>query len=127
MTDITTCFNTLKRAFQDAYASKSANAQLQMAQPTVRYALRNSNELFDIHAEHRPDAVTLATNPTAEFALDFDNLFTVSIALPLPVPVEFSHDAQDWDERDKSDGGTFIVYCLVHSQFILWATHRGQW
>ena len=86
-----------------------------------------SNELFDIHAEHRPDAVTLATNPTAEFALDFDNLFTVSIALPLPVPVEFSHDAQDWDERDKSDGGTFIVYCLVHSQFILWATHRGQW
>ena len=69
-----------------------------------------SHGLFNIHAKHRPDAVTLATNPTAEFALDFDNLFAVSKALSLPAPARFSRDAQDWDERDKSDGGMFIVY-----------------
>ncbi|KAI0094873.1 Rec8 like protein-domain-containing protein [Irpex rosettiformis] len=68
LTDITTCFNMLKKAFQDVYVSNSANVQLQMAQPTVR-----------------PDAVTLATNPTAEFALEFDTLFA------------------DWDERTRGD------------------------
>jgi meiotic recombination protein REC8, fungi type len=44
LTDVTTCFNTLKRAFQDAYVASSAVAQLQMAQPSVRCAY--SHESF---------------------------------------------------------------------------------
>ncbi|KAI0692763.1 Rec8 like protein-domain-containing protein [Cytidiella melzeri] len=58
LTDVTTCFHTLKRAFQDAHLANSAADQLQMAQPSVR-----------------PDTVTISANPAAAFAMDFDNLF----------------------------------------------------
>lgn len=37
--DVTTCFNTLKKAVQDIHTMTSAAAQLQMGQPSVRYAV----------------------------------------------------------------------------------------
>lgn len=79
LTDITTCFNMLKRAFQDAYVTSSANAQLQMAQPTVRYAYMLHFVLSSTHTVHRPDTVTLRANPIAAYTLDFDNLFAVCL------------------------------------------------
>ncbi|EGN95724.1 hypothetical protein SERLA73DRAFT_76799 [Serpula lacrymans var. lacrymans S7.3] len=57
MSDVTICFNSLKRVVQDLCSSNSAEAQLQMAQPTVRTS-----------------AVTLAHDPKDFFAMDLDNM-----------------------------------------------------
>lgn len=53
--DVTTCFNSLKRVVQEFRSMAASEAQLQMAQPSVR-----------------PSAVTLAADPGAAFAMDFD-------------------------------------------------------
>ncbi|KAH9950358.1 Rec8 like protein-domain-containing protein [Amylocystis lapponica] len=57
-TDVTTCFNSLKKAVQDIHSFAQIAAELQMGQPSVR-----------------PDALTLAVDPGTAFAMDFDNLF----------------------------------------------------
>ncbi|KAG1749976.1 Rec8 like protein-domain-containing protein [Suillus paluster] len=55
LSDVTTCFNSLKRVVQEFRSMAASEAQLQMAQPSVR-----------------PSAVTLAADPSAAFAMDFD-------------------------------------------------------
>jgi hypothetical protein len=49
MSDVTTCFNSLKRVVQEFQSAAHADAQLQMAQPTVRsvsFDLAKSNILI---------------------------------------------------------------------------------
>lgn len=36
MTDVTACFNSLKKVVQELHSMSAADAQLQMAQPSVR-------------------------------------------------------------------------------------------
>ncbi|OJA21506.1 hypothetical protein AZE42_05106 [Rhizopogon vesiculosus] len=55
LSDVTTCFNSLKRVVQEFRSMAASEAQLQMAQPSVR-----------------PSTVTLAADPGAVFAMDFD-------------------------------------------------------
>ncbi|KAG1757590.1 Rec8 like protein-domain-containing protein [Suillus lakei] len=55
LSDVTTCFNSLKKVVQEFRSMAASEAQLQMAQPSVR-----------------PSAVTLAADPGAAFAMDFD-------------------------------------------------------
>ncbi|KZT30569.1 hypothetical protein NEOLEDRAFT_1126157 [Neolentinus lepideus HHB14362 ss-1] len=58
LSDVTTCFHSLKKAVQDFQSMTLSDAQLQMGQPTVR-----------------SDAVTLQADPGAEFAMNFDHFF----------------------------------------------------
>ncbi|KAG2366517.1 hypothetical protein BDR07DRAFT_1274033 [Suillus spraguei] len=58
--DVTTCFNSLKRVVQEFRSMAASEAQLQMAQPSVR-----------------PSAVTLAADPSAALAMDFDAMVAV--------------------------------------------------
>ncbi|KAG2159848.1 uncharacterized protein EDB93DRAFT_1074203 [Suillus bovinus] len=60
LSDVTTCFNSLKRVVQEFRSMAASEAHLQMAQPSVR-----------------PSAVTLATDPGAAFAIDFDAMVAV--------------------------------------------------
>ncbi|KAG1765271.1 glycoside hydrolase superfamily [Suillus placidus] len=53
--DVTTCFNSLKKVMQEFRSMAASEAQLQMAQSSMR-----------------PSAVTLTTDPGAAFAVDFD-------------------------------------------------------
>ncbi|KAG2061826.1 hypothetical protein BDR06DRAFT_1015869 [Suillus hirtellus] len=55
LSDVTSCFNSLKRVVQEFRSMAASEAHLQMAQPSVR-----------------PSAVTLAADPGAAFAMDFD-------------------------------------------------------
>ncbi|GJE86137.1 Rad21/Rec8 family protein [Phanerochaete sordida] len=74
LTDVTSCFNTLKKATHDIYAASSAAAQLQMGQPTVRQAL-----IFRLQVSwlmnDSAELVTAIADPVVAFALDFDHLF----------------------------------------------------
>ncbi|KAH9858181.1 Rec8 like protein-domain-containing protein [Lenzites betulinus] len=58
--DVTTCFNALKKAVQDLSSMSATAAQLQMGQPTLR-----------------AEALTLAADPGNAFGIDFDNIFVV--------------------------------------------------
>ncbi|PCH33660.1 hypothetical protein WOLCODRAFT_147744 [Wolfiporia cocos MD-104 SS10] len=64
-TDVTTCYNSLKKAVQEFHTL--SKAELQMGQPSLR-----------------PDALTLAADPGAAFAMDFGNMLW------------------DWDESRRS-------------------------
>ncbi|KIJ68466.1 hypothetical protein HYDPIDRAFT_24739 [Hydnomerulius pinastri MD-312] len=57
MSDVTTCFNSLKKVVQEFRSMTTSEAQLQMAQPSVK-----------------PSVVTLRADPNAAFSLDFDNM-----------------------------------------------------
>ncbi|KAI0961589.1 hypothetical protein AcV7_000653 [Taiwanofungus camphoratus] len=57
LTDVTTCFNSLKKAVQE-FHTLSSSAELQMGQPSLR-----------------SDALTLIADPGVAFAMDFDNIF----------------------------------------------------
>lgn len=57
LSDVTSCFNSLKRVVQEFRSMAASEAHLQMAQPSVR-----------------PSAVTLAADPGAAFAMDFDTM-----------------------------------------------------
>lgn len=46
LTDVTTCYNTLKKAVQEIHAASSATAQLQMGHPNVRYVNSHNIRLF---------------------------------------------------------------------------------
>ncbi|OCH96110.1 hypothetical protein OBBRIDRAFT_718943 [Obba rivulosa] len=59
-TDVTTCFNSLKKAVQEFNSMTKGAAELQMGQPSLR-----------------PDALTIAADPGIAFAMDFDALFIV--------------------------------------------------
>lgn len=56
MTDVMTCFNSLKRVIDEFRSATTSEAQLQMAQPSVKSS-----------------AVTLRIDPDAAFAIDLDN------------------------------------------------------
>ncbi|KAG2044865.1 hypothetical protein BDR03DRAFT_848367 [Suillus americanus] len=60
LSDVTTCFNSLKRVVQEFRSIAASEAQLQMAQPSVRSS-----------------AVTLTADPGAAFAMDFDAMVAV--------------------------------------------------
>ncbi|KIK78796.1 hypothetical protein PAXRUDRAFT_36561 [Paxillus rubicundulus Ve08.2h10] len=57
MSDVTTCFNSLKRMVQEFRSMTALEGELQMAQPSVK-----------------PAAVTLRADPNAVFSLNFDNM-----------------------------------------------------
>ncbi|KAF8846367.1 hypothetical protein BDN67DRAFT_39579 [Paxillus ammoniavirescens] len=57
MSDVTTCFNSLKRVVQEFRSITALEGELQMAQPSVK-----------------PAAVTLRADPNAAFSMDFDNM-----------------------------------------------------
>ncbi|CDO71589.1 hypothetical protein BN946_scf184911.g59, partial [Trametes cinnabarina] len=57
-TDVTTCYNALKKAVQDISAMSANAAQLQMGQPTLR-----------------AEALTLTADPGTAFGIEFDNVF----------------------------------------------------
>ncbi|KAF9229270.1 hypothetical protein BS17DRAFT_771250 [Gyrodon lividus] len=57
MSDVTTCFNSLKRVVQEIRSMTSSEGELQMAQPSVK-----------------PAAVTLRADPNAAFSMEFDNM-----------------------------------------------------
>ncbi|KIM85185.1 hypothetical protein PILCRDRAFT_96366 [Piloderma croceum F 1598] len=57
MSDVTICFNSLKKVVQELHSMSATDAQLQMAQPSIR-----------------PSALTLVADPRMTFAMDFDNL-----------------------------------------------------
>ncbi|EIW64648.1 uncharacterized protein TRAVEDRAFT_42055 [Trametes versicolor FP-101664 SS1] len=59
-TDVTTCFNALKKAVQDLSTMSASAAQLQMGQPAMR-----------------AEALTLTADPGAAFGMDFDSIFVV--------------------------------------------------
>lgn len=79
--DLTTCFNSLKRLVEDFRSSATSEAQLQMAQPSVK-----------------PSAVTLRVDPNAAFSLNLDNVVVNwDEYLNFPVPDVSSDD--DYDPR----------------------------
>ncbi|KZT65163.1 hypothetical protein DAEQUDRAFT_769100 [Daedalea quercina L-15889] len=57
-TDVTSCYNTLKKAVTDLYTVSLGPAELQAGQASLR-----------------PDILTLAVDPGAAFAIDFGNIF----------------------------------------------------
>ncbi|KAF8560345.1 hypothetical protein OG21DRAFT_1502649 [Imleria badia] len=59
MSDVTTCFNTLKRVEHEFRSMTSSEGQLQMAQPSVRSS-----------------AVTLRADPKVAFSIEFDAMVT---------------------------------------------------
>ncbi|KAI0724582.1 hypothetical protein C8T65DRAFT_704409 [Cerioporus squamosus] len=59
-TDVTTCYNALKKAVQDLSAFSANAAELQMGQPSLR-----------------AEALTLTADPGAAFGLNFDSIFVV--------------------------------------------------
>jgi hypothetical protein len=84
LSDVTSCFNLLKKAFQEL-GSKS-DEQLQMAQPSARSGLLGRQ----LHALTRktilrPGTLTLVAHPMNAYALDFDDLVAVRV-----VPVQES-------------------------------------
>ncbi|EJF66721.1 hypothetical protein DICSQDRAFT_151165 [Dichomitus squalens LYAD-421 SS1] len=60
LTDVTSCFNALKKAVQDFATLSAAAAELQMGQPSLR-----------------PEALTLVADPGAAFGIAFENVFAV--------------------------------------------------
>ncbi|KAL6309946.1 hypothetical protein BKA93DRAFT_722097 [Sparassis latifolia] len=58
LTDVTTCFNSLKKAVQEFNSLSKGATELQMGQPSLR-----------------PDALTLVVDPGTAFAMDFGNIF----------------------------------------------------
>ncbi|KAI0363909.1 hypothetical protein BV20DRAFT_65414 [Pilatotrama ljubarskyi] len=59
-TDVTTCFNALKKAVQELSTMSANAAQLQMGQPSLR-----------------AEALTLTADPGTAFGIDFDSVFVV--------------------------------------------------
>ncbi|KAI6133050.1 Rec8 like protein-domain-containing protein [Pisolithus croceorrhizus] len=79
--DLTTCFNSLKRLVEDYRSSTTSEAQLQMAQPSVK-----------------PSVVTLRVDPNAAFSLNLDNMVADWDEYSnFPVPDVSSDD--DYDPR----------------------------
>ncbi|KAH9937716.1 Rec8 like protein-domain-containing protein [Fomitopsis serialis] len=60
--DVTTCYNTLKKAVTELHTASLGAAELQAGQASLR-----------------PDVLTLAMDPGAAFAIDFGNIFGVRI------------------------------------------------
>ncbi|TFK57093.1 hypothetical protein OE88DRAFT_1650669 [Heliocybe sulcata] len=77
LSDVTTCFHSLKKAVNELQSMTLSDAQLQMGQPTVR-----------------PDTVTLQADPGAEFAMNFDHFFADWNGL-------LEQDENDADQEDE--------------------------
>ena len=80
--DVTTCFNALKKAVQDITLVSVTAAQLQMGQPSLRYVERNVTASIcftSVTTYCSPEALTLVADPAAIFGVDFDNLFLVRV------------------------------------------------
>ncbi|KZT02692.1 uncharacterized protein LAESUDRAFT_661292 [Laetiporus sulphureus 93-53] len=60
LTDVTTCYNSLKKAVQELNTLSKGFAELQMGQPSMR-----------------PDALTLTADPGVAFVMDFGDMFKV--------------------------------------------------
>ncbi|KAI0639429.1 Rec8 like protein-domain-containing protein [Trametes polyzona] len=92
-TDVTTCFNALKKAVQDLSAMSLHAAQLQMGQPTVR-----------------AEALTLTADPGTAFGIDFDSIFVAGwdgLTQEVRATDENRSDDEDYDpksQRAKSKG-----------------------
>ncbi|KAI0788425.1 hypothetical protein C8Q75DRAFT_768428 [Abortiporus biennis] len=84
LSDVTSCFNTLKKAVQDLHTFNT-DAQLQMAQPSVR-----------------PDQVTMAPDPGAAFAMEFDHLLA-EWDEQLQTTGAFNHDLDFEDSLGDAD------------------------
>ncbi|OSD03409.1 hypothetical protein PYCCODRAFT_1466798 [Trametes coccinea BRFM310] len=82
-TDVTTCYNALKKAVQDLSSMSANAAQLQMGQPTLR-----------------AEALTLTADPGAAFGIDFDNVFVVGLTQEAQVEDDDLSD-DDFDPRFK--------------------------
>ncbi|KAG6336668.1 hypothetical protein ID866_2415 [Astraeus odoratus] len=85
MSDVTICFNSLKRVVQDLRSVTTSEALLQMSQPSVR-----------------PSAVTLRIDPDAAFAMDLDNRVDWDEYLNFSVAPEVSCTSSDDDYDPKA-------------------------
>ncbi|KAL7285330.1 hypothetical protein ACG7TL_000425 [Trametes sanguinea] len=83
-TDVTTCYNALKKAVQDLSSMSANAAQLQMGQPTLR-----------------AEALTLTADPGAAFGIDFDNVFVVVNSRPSAQVEDDDLSDDDFDPRFK--------------------------
>ncbi|KAI6153604.1 Rec8 like protein-domain-containing protein [Pisolithus tinctorius] len=85
--DLTTCFNSLKRLVEDFRSSATSEAQLQMAQPSVK-----------------PSAVTLRVDPNAAFSLNLDNVVAVILDEYLNFPVPDVSQKQKLKTKGRNSG-----------------------
>jgi hypothetical protein len=77
MSDVTICFNALKKMQQEFETRTGSSAQLQMVQPNARYVDLSSPVHSDTELG-RPSALTLVADPRTAFAMEFDNMIAVS-------------------------------------------------
>ncbi|KAH9944356.1 uncharacterized protein BXZ73DRAFT_87270 [Epithele typhae] len=83
--DVTTCFNSLKKAVQEMTVVSASAAQLQMGQPTLR-----------------AEAITLAADPAAAFSITVDGMF-----LTWGKPTQQEQDSDDdFDPKGKKPRST---------------------
>ena len=74
MSDVTICFNALKKVVDEFKSS----GNLQMAQPSTRYDYLHLRTLLILNGVTiRPSAVTLADDLRTAFAMEFDNMIAV--------------------------------------------------
>jgi hypothetical protein len=76
LSDVTTCFNSLKKMVQEL-RSVTSDTQLQMAQPCIRSNYFYGLKTREFHIFRRPGALTLLADPRSAFIMDFDNLVAV--------------------------------------------------
>ncbi|KAL4069631.1 hypothetical protein V8B97DRAFT_1918138 [Scleroderma yunnanense] len=86
MTDVTACFNSLKRVIDECRSATTSEAQLQMTQPSVK-----------------PSAVTLRIDPDAAFALELDNVLGLWLDSRPNSP-------QGWGEYSTCEGSSSDDY-----------------
>jgi meiotic recombination protein REC8, fungi type len=92
LSDVTTCFNSLKKAFQPL--PSASDEQLQMAQPSLKYVHWHPNRSILINA--REGALTLVADPAATFAMEFDALVAVRKIFSARARINIA--VKDWDE-----------------------------
>ncbi|KAI8995657.1 Rec8 like protein-domain-containing protein [Trametes punicea] len=83
-TDVTTCYQALKKAVQDLSTMSANAAQLQMGQPTLR-----------------AEALTLTVDPGNAFSIDFDSIFVVVSTSTTPFNSHPSVLVEDMDASDE--------------------------
>ncbi len=78
-TDVTTCYNSLKKAVHELSAFSANSAELQMGQPSLRYVHPLRWSTLSDACMRSAEALTLTADPGAAFGLNFDRIFVVRV------------------------------------------------